>query len=92
MDPTNVNPTPWYQSLIDNVAKLGTSYLSIEQQKQLNELNIQRAKQGLAPLDTSQYQTGVQVGLSSTTQQTLLYVAGGVGLVILLSSLMKSRR
>lgn len=92
---TNASGTgsaPWYQSLLDNISKLGTSYLSIEQQRQLDQINVQRAQQGLAPIDTSQYQTGVNVGVSASTQQTVLIVVAVLAGAWILSSFIGKKR
>ncbi len=91
-DITDTNtPQPWYQSILDTVAKAGTVYLSLEQQKQLNNINTDRAARGLAPLDATQYQAGVNVGVSTSTQNTLMILVGGGLAVWLLTSLLKRR-
>lgn len=92
MDDVTTNSVPWYQSITDTIAKAGTVLLNLEQQKQLNDINTQRAAQGLAPLDASQYQAGVNVGISSSTQNTLMLIAGGVLLTILATSFLSKRR
>ena len=88
---TNAN-VPWYQALLNSLTQAGTTYLSIEQQRELNKINLQRAQSGLPPLDSSQYQTGVSVGVGSSTQNTLITVAAiGAGALVL-SSLLGGRR
>jgi hypothetical protein len=90
---TSPSAGPWYQNLFDTIARAGTVYLSIEQQKQLNAINIQRANSGLDPIDASQYQAGVNVGVSSSTQNTVLIVVGVLGAAWILSSFVgRSRR
>jgi len=50
------------------------------QQLELMNLNIERAKQGLPPIDIAQYTgVGVNVGLSPATQQLVLVL--GLGLL-----------
>jgi hypothetical protein len=83
---------PWYQSLASSLQSLATGYLTVQQQQQLDALNVERAKQGLAPIDTAQYQTGVNVGVSSSTQNTILIVVGVLGAAWVLSSMMGRRR
>lgn len=84
---------PWYQQLVNTLTQAGTAYLSIEQQRELNKANLARAQQGLPPLDASMFQTGVNVGLGQQTQNTLLWVVGGVAGVWLLTSILnRSRR
>lgn len=85
--------TAQQSSWIDKLLSLGTAYLTFEQQQDLLKVNAQRAAQGLQPLDISQYSgAGVNVGLASGTQNTVLLVAGIVGGTILLSSLLRGRR
>lgn len=83
---------PWYQQILTTLTQAGQTYLSIEQQRELNKVNLQRLQQGLPALDASMYQAGINVGLGQQTQNTLLWIAGGVGAVWLLTSVMGSRR
>jgi hypothetical protein len=55
------------------------------QQYQLMNLNVQRARQGLPPIDVAQYAgAGVNVGLSAGTQQLVTYAGLAlIGLVLL---------
>ena len=43
-------PSLW-DRLSENLVKMGSAYLSIKNQKDLMELNLERAQQGLPPLD-----------------------------------------
>jgi hypothetical protein len=66
--------------------------LTALQTYQLNQINVERAKMGLPPIDTSQYTgVGVRVGLSPQTQQLIIY--GGLALlgVLVFQSVMKRR-
>lgn len=66
--------------------------LTTLQTYQLNQINVERAKLGLPPIDTSQYTgVGVRVGLAPQTQQLLIY--GGLALmaVLVFQSVMKRR-
>jgi hypothetical protein len=84
-------------SLLDQIVSFGQKLipvaLSLEQQRGLNDLNMQRARMGLPPLNTSQYmaQSAPQVrfGMTSDVQNLVMY--GGAALlgVWLLSSMMK---
>lgn len=70
----------WAQTLTRSLPAIAATY----QQKQLLDVQAQRAKAGLPPLDMSQYSTGVNVGLSpATTNMLLLGVAAIVGVVLL---------
>lgn len=81
---------PWYQQILNTLTQAGAAYLTIEQQRELNKLNLLRAQQGQPPLDSTQYQTGVNVGLGGSTQNTLITVAAIGGGVYLLSKLLSS--
>jgi hypothetical protein len=69
----------WMDTLQRMLPTLATTY----QQHQLLQVQVDRAKAGLPPLDVSQYAAGVQVGLSPETRK-LLMGAGFVGLAILM--------
>lgn len=67
----------WVDDLTGFITDLAPVYVATEQQKQLNKLNLERARMGQAPLDASQASTiSTQVGLSPQTQQTMLLGAG----------------
>lgn len=83
---------PWYQQILNSLTQAGTAYLSLEQQRELNKANLTRAQQGLPALDASLYYPGVNVGLGSSTQNTLLMVAAVGGGVWLLTTLIGSGR
>lgn len=77
---------PWYET----AQKILTGLVMTEQQRQLMQLNIERAKQGLPPIDINRYSgVGVNVGLSQGTQQLVLYLALGAGALILLNAFAK---
>ena len=65
--------------------RIMTAVTMTYQQQQLMSLNIERAKQGLPPLDIAQYTgVGVNVGLSPATQQLVLVLGlGRVGILFL---------
>lgn len=66
--------------------------LTAVQTYQLNQINVERAKLGLPPIDTSAYTgVGVRVGLAPQTQQLIIY--GGLALlaVMVFQGFMKRR-
>jgi len=70
---------PWWQTATRILSALSMS----QQQRELMKINIERAKQGLPPLDIAQYTgVGVQVGVSPQTQQLITY--GGLALLAFL--------
>lgn len=82
-------PTSWFGNVLQDIERAATGYLTFEQQQDLNAINLQRAQQGLPALDASQYGLGVNVGVSSSTQNTVLMVAGVIAGALILSSLLK---
>ena len=78
----NQTQTPG-ESWIDTLTKLASAVVLTAQQTQLIQLNIERAKAGLPPVDIAQYSgIGVNVGLSASTRNLLIY--GGIALVAVL--------
>lgn len=67
---------------ISAVGRAVTTVVMADYQRDLLRLQLERARQGLPPLDASQYGAGVSVGLSPSTQQLL--ILGGVGLLAVL--------
>jgi len=75
----------WYDSL----AKLLPALTATYQQKQILDVQVERAKQGLPPLNATQFSAGVNVGIAPETQKMLMYGAIGLGAIFLLTALMK---
>lgn len=68
------------ESWIDTLQKLIPALTLTAQQVQLMQLNVERAKKGLPPVDITSYSgIGVNVGLSPDTKNLLIY--GGIALV-----------
>lgn len=90
----------WASAIATAVQAAGTTLLTVDQQnaqKQIFNVNLQRAQQGLPPIPTNPTAYGlpaptVNLGLTSTTLTPLLWIAGGLGAIILISSLAKSAR
>lgn len=86
---TGTSDTPWYTQLFQSAADAYKTYLTVDQQRELLKIQNQRAAQGLPPLDVSQYTPGVNVGIASDTQRTLLLVAGAAGVLWLADKFLK---
>lgn len=71
----------WTDTLQRLLPILATTY----QQKQLLDVQVDRARSGLPPLDASMYAPGVQVGLSSDTTKTLMFGAAAVLALVFMS-------
>ncbi len=76
----------WYDALARLLPVLASTY----QQKQLLEVQVDRARQGLPPLDATQYAGGVQVGLSPDVQKLLMW--GGIAALAILGFAVFQRR
>lgn len=72
----------WYDSLARALPIVATTV----QQGQILQVQMDRAKQGLPPLDASQFGIGVNanVGLSADTKQLLTYAGIGVAIMFLM--------
>jgi hypothetical protein len=81
-----------WNSLVDNVTQLVQVGIQAEAQRDLLQMNLDRARQGLPPINAQQYMPGVNVGVSDDTKQ-LLYILGFGALgVFALSSVFGGRR
>jgi len=70
---------PWWETW----SRIASSVVMAKQQRDLMQINVDRAKQGLPPLDIAQYSgVGVNVGLSAQTQALVTY--GGLALLAFL--------
>ena len=73
-----------FDKSIDALQKLLPSYYQYSAQKQLIDLNIERAKQGMAPVDSGSLAPTVKVGVSSDIQRMLTFgLVGAFGLAAL---------
>jgi len=70
------------ESWTDTWSRIGSALLMSIQQYKLIDLNTERAKKGLPPVDIASYSgVGVNIGLSPSTQQLLLF--GGLAVAAL---------
>lgn len=70
---------PWWETW----SRIASSVVMAKQQRDLMQINVDRAKRGEPPLDIAQYSgVGVNVGLSAQTQQLVTY--GGLALLAFL--------
>lgn len=80
---TGNSSEPWYQTAIRVMGGL----IMTDYQRRLLNVQLERAQQGLPPLDAAQYGVGVNVGLSADTQKIL--IIGGLalaGLIVFMGS------
>lgn len=67
------------ESWTDVLPRALTALVATEQQRQILKIQVERAKQGLPPLDASQFGVGVNVGLSP--EITKMLAVGGAALL-----------
>lgn len=79
------------ESFVDSLTRAISTLAMADVQRQLLKIQIQRASQGLPPLNTSQYGMGanVNVGVSSDTQRMLLMGAGILAAAFVLPKLLR---
>jgi hypothetical protein len=74
------------ESWTDTYGRIASSLLMTVQQYQLINLNTERAKKGLPPVDIASYSgVGVNIGLSPSTQQLLIFGGLAVAALVLLN-------
>jgi hypothetical protein len=79
---------PWWETW----SRIASSVVMANQQRQLMQINVDRAKRGEPPLDIAQYTgVGVQVGVSQNTQQFLTYAGIAVLGFLLINTLARRR-
>lgn len=83
---------PWYRQILNALPGIATTYISVEQQRELNKINLSRANQGLPAIDASDYQPGIQAGINKSTQNTIIIVAAGIAGALVLSQVLGGRR
>lgn len=88
----------WADTFKDVLATVSQGYLTTQQisaQKKIADIQLKRAIAGEPPLAIDPATYGltpqVAVGVTRDTKQTVLYVAGGLGLLYLLSQFIKRR-
>lgn len=86
-------------TILDQLLRTGQSavemWLTYDARKDMQDMNIERARRGLPPVDASAYMRmtapQVQFGMSSDTKNLVMYGGIGVLAVMVLSSVLKSR-
>ncbi len=70
---------------IDKLLQVATAYITTDAQRRLLNVQIERARAGMPPLDMSQYGVGVNVGLSPETLKLIGLGLGAFALVYFVS-------
>lgn len=88
--------TGWFDTFTDSLTKVGGQYLQLRTQKDILDAQMERMKQGLPPLQTSEYAPTVAVKPDAGTTREITgaigagfgsmlpWIAGGIGLMFLM--------
>lgn len=79
------------ESYIDALIRLASAFTIADSQRRLLNVQINRASQGLPPLDMSNYSVGatVNVQASADMQRTILFAVLGLGALLVLPRLIR---
>jgi hypothetical protein len=80
----------WLSTLVSGATEFMLGKQQADRVNQLNQINIQRAAQGLPPLSVDMAGPGVSVGVSSGVQ-TMMYVGLGIAGLFVVSQMFKRR-
>jgi len=86
--PTEEN---WLDKILNSVSQVAPAILSLKQQKELLDIQMDRAKKGLPPLEVSQYAPTVNVGVSSDVMDKILKIGVPLSLAFLAVKLLGKR-
>jgi hypothetical protein len=88
---TGTSTTPsWLNTLVTGATQFMLGQQQAQRINQLNQINIQRAAQGLPPLNVEMAGPGVSVGVSSGVQ-TIMYIGLGIAGLYVVSKILKRR-
>ena len=90
----------WVSDISSAVTAATTALLGVKQisaAQQIFDTNLSRAQQGLPPIPTNPTQYGLpaptaQIGLTSSTQNTVLLVGGGIAAALVLAAVAGGRK
>lgn len=80
----------WLSTLVTGATQFMLGQQQAQRVNQLNQINIQRAAQGLPPLSVDMAGPGVSVGVSSGVQ-TAMYIGLGIAGLYVVSQMVKRR-
>lgn len=80
------------ESWTDALIRLLPAVAATWQQKQLLEVQVERAKQGLPPLNANQIAAGVNVGIAPESQKLIMWAIGGLVLALVIPAFLRARR
>lgn len=80
---------PWYQDLLQFASGALQTYTQFRSQDQIMQLNLERAKAGLPPIDPTRYGPSVGVGMDYQTRNLMTWALLGAGALALFAILRK---
>lgn len=83
--------TAWGNDLVGTIQSVAPAYFQAKSQSDLMNINIQRAAQGLPPIDSATLAPTVNFGLSKDVQTLGMVAIGGLVLVGLLAAFRKGK-
>lgn len=78
----DTDTSTWWQQLTQGITSMGTAYLAYEGQKNIIQLNTQRAAQGLPPLDPTTGAPTIRTSVGLSPELMARLQTGGSWLVI----------
>jgi hypothetical protein len=93
---TSTGDAPWYSKVIDAAGQVAATYFQGKVQKETTDLQIERARLGLPPLDLSKYgaapvTTQVDIKMSPQTKMMIWAGVAVLGAIILLPMMSRKR-
>ena len=88
---TTPAPQPWYAQAINAITSAVPLYFGVKQENAMVSLNLQRAAQGLPPLDTSAYAPQLNVGISPQVTSMATWVAIGAFALVAIALLARKK-
>lgn len=91
LNETNTTDAPAKTSWIDSLMAMGQGALALKQQRDIQSINTERLRQGLAPIDASDVAVGAKVAMDKAQLNKILLVTGG-GIALIAIVLLLRRR
>jgi hypothetical protein len=87
-DPSTGGALSW----LDRLQSFGTTIVNLEYMRDINAINLERARQGLAPLSPSTYAPTVNVGVAPDVQRNAMLTLGAIGIGVFALVMLTKKR
>jgi len=77
----------WLDSMLKTAESAAKTFMTYKQANDFNAINLQRARQGLPPLNPQAYAPQINFGVSSDIQQMILWGGAAVLVIMLIGSM-----